>query len=135
MRFKVPQNIDMPDRILGPLTMVQFVYGVIGIGTCYVVYMSLPKPLNYMVALPIAVFTFCVVLVKVNERPFLIFLSAAIQFFMAPKQRLWHQGSDQDMKVEVYHPKSDTGPKVASKEVSREQMENLAHILDSETKR
>ena len=30
MRYKVPQNIDMEDRIVGPLTMVQFVIVMIG---------------------------------------------------------------------------------------------------------
>jgi len=32
MQFKVPQKIDIEDKILGPLSMVQFVYAVLGAG-------------------------------------------------------------------------------------------------------
>jgi hypothetical protein len=110
LQFKVPQNIDMQDRIIGPLTMVQFVYAVIGGGICYSIFMGIPKPFSYVLIAPIAIFVICLDFVKINERPFLNFFLSAIQYTTAPKQRVWHQGAGSDLSVEIYHPEKQASP-------------------------
>lgn len=132
MRFKVPQNIDMPDRILGPLTMLQFIYAVIGGGGAYVCYMSLPSPLGVVVAFLVATFTLAMIFLKINERPFSHFLLSLIQFMSTPKQRVWQKGSSSDIRVEIYHaPKKNTGPVVAEKHLSHEQLAQYAKQIDT----
>ncbi len=130
MRFKVPQNIDMQDRILGPLTMVQFIYAVVGFGICYGIISAFPAPFSYLIAIPIALFVVCLDFVKVNERPFLNFFISALQFASSPKQRFWVQGSDSDMEVEIYQAQvqQTTHP---HKEVSRAEIEALAGKIDT----
>lgn len=130
MRFKVPQNIDIEDRILGPLTMVQFVYAVIGFGLCYLIINTIPSPVSYLLIAPIAIFIICIDFVKINERPFLLFFSSALAYLAAPKQRFWHQGSDNDMKVEIYRTqKAPTA--VSHKELTHEEIGRLASRLDT----
>ncbi|HOX41416.1 MAG TPA: PrgI family protein [bacterium] len=131
MRFKVPQNIDMQDRILGPLTMVQFIYAVIGFGICYSIFMSIPTPFSYALIAPIALFIFCLDFVKVNERPFLDFFVAALEYLGAPKKRLWLQGSDTDFQIELYHQQKNNNQKVKLKEVSTEEIADLARGIDT----
>lgn len=132
MRFKVPQNIDMPDRILGPLTMLQFVYAVIGGGGAYVCYMSLPSPLNILLAIIVALFTVAMIFLKINERPFSHFLLSLMRFMSTPKQRVWHKGNATDINVEIYHTqKKNTGPVVAEKHLTHEDIARLSKGFDS----
>lgn len=132
MRFKVPQNIDMQDRILGPLTMLQFIYAVIGGGATYVCYMSLPSPLSILLALIVALFTLAMIFLKINERPFSHFLLSLIKFMSTPKQRIWHKGQTSDINVEIYHTqKKNQGPVVAEKHLTREQIAQYAKGVDT----
>lgn len=132
MRFKVPQNIDMPDRILGPLTMLQFIYAVIGGGAAYVCYMSLPSPIGLFLAIIIALFTLSMIFLKVNERPFLVFLFSLIKFISSPKQRVWEKGQNSDIRVEIYKSnKADSGPHIQRKNISHEDISRIAHRVDT----
>jgi hypothetical protein len=132
LQFKVPQNIDMQDRILGPLTMIQFVYAVVGFGTCYAIFMSTPKPLSYLLITPIAFFVICLDFVKVNERPFLDFFVAAMEYLAVPKKRFWHQNlGSSDLEIEIYHINQNAEKPVAHKEISHNQIEELAQKIDN----
>jgi hypothetical protein len=128
LRYKVPQNIDMQDRIVGPLTMVQFVYAVIGGGLCYSIFMTIPRPYSYLLILPVAAFTVAIVFIKVNERPFINFFLAMIDFFSRPKKRVWRHGSTDNLRVVIYRQRSE--PKYQHKEVSPEKIKELAQKLD-----
>jgi hypothetical protein len=126
----VPQNIDIQDRIIGPLTMVQFVYAVIGFGSCYGIYNAVPAPLSFFLIVPIALFVVCLDFVKINERPFLSFFTAAIAFASEPKQRFWHQGEDSDLKVEIYSEEKAT-TNFKHKDISRDEMIAAAKAVDN----
>lgn len=134
MRFKVPQNIDMPDRIVGPLTMIQFIYAVIGGGFCYVISKSMPSPYSYMVIAPIALFVICLDFVKINGRPFLDFFISAIEFLSAPKKRVWHQGSGSDLSIEIYKVEKDKTI-TPIKQISSKEIADYARQVDEGHKR
>jgi len=133
MQFKVPQNIDMQDRIIGPLTMVQFIYAVVGFGTCYAIYMSIPRPFSYFLILPIALFVLCLDFVKINERPFLDFFITAIEYAFSPKQRVWHQGGTPDFTIDVYEP-HENKQEIKTKHFEHAQIESIAQRSDTEGK-
>ena len=134
LRFKVPQNIDMQDRIVGPLTMIQFVYAVIGAGIAYALYSKLPAPLGLITAVPIVLFTAAVDFLKVNERPFLDFFFSAIAFASSPKQRLWHQGGDSSLQVEIYNATPATKAAPTTRQFSEAEIHQAASRLDSGAK-
>lgn len=98
MQYKVPQNIDMEDKIVGPFTMKQFVYLLIGAFIIYGIYNYLSKgfdnfmPLFIVLSLPIGLIIFAFVFVKINDRPFEQFIVNLIQFMRTPKQRIWSEG-------------------------------------------
>lgn len=129
LRYKVPQNIDMEDRIIGPLTMIQFIYAVVGGGFCYTIFMSLPSPLSLVLVIPIALFTLATIFLKVNERPFLHFLTSVIQFASAPKQRIW-QHENSDLTVEIYRANTQVKQAYQAKTFSREDIQNAAQQMD-----
>ena len=130
MRFQVPQNIDMQDRIVGPLTMAQFVYAIVGAGLTYGAYTSLVSPINLMVAAIIAMLTFAIIFVKINEQPFLKFAAFVLQFLVMPKKMIWHQASQPGVKVQFYVVKKGK-TQLPSNAVSSEDIYNLANKIDA----
>ena len=130
LQFKVPQNIDMQDRILGPLTMVQFIYAVIGGGVCYAIYSTIPKPFSYILVLPIALFVLAMIFLKVNERPFLDFLISLFYFTTMPKSRIWHHDANSSLSVEIYQPKITQQNITPTKQFTHEQIHSYAEKID-----
>lgn len=130
MQFKVPQKIDIEDKIVGPLTMIQFVYAVVGGGLAYFMFTTFPAPLNYVLALPTAILAFCLAFIKVNGQPFTNFLKNAIGYIFNPKTRIWNKGGT-DVHVEIYQPaKQKKVDPYANKRYSKEDIERIANIID-----
>lgn len=130
-RFKVPQNLEMEDRIIGNLAMWQFVYLVVGGMLAYACYMKLPSPLNVILALPIALFAAASGLLKINGQPFPKFFISLLRFLFTPRQRVWQKQNlpeQSAIKPEAAHKTAKVGPK---KRLSPEEMKKLAQIADS----
>jgi len=121
----------MQDRILGPLTMIQFVYAVVGFGTCYAIYMSIPRPYSFFLIAPIALFVICLDFVKVNERPFLDFFISAIEYAATPKRRFWRQSLGSNLNIEIYHVEKSNEPIIKHKDISQSQIDSFARKVDT----
>ena len=58
MQFQVPQGIDMEDKIVGPLTLIQFLYLLVGGVIDYLLFLNLKGNfIFWILALPITIFT------------------------------------------------------------------------------
>ena len=131
MQFKVPQNIDMQDRILGPLTMVQFIYAVIGGGICYAIFSAVHAPYSYFIIAPIALFVLAMIFLKINERPFLNFLVSAVEYSTAPKKRFWHhEDHSSNFSIELTSSQNNKPVSAPTKTFSHEDIKNLANRVD-----
>ena len=130
MQFKVPQKIDIEDKIIGPLSMVQFVYAVVGGFLTYTVFTKLPAPFGWFLGFIVGILTFMVVFVKINGHPFTHFLRNALIYFVSPKTRIWHKG-DSDVSVQIYQPAAQKKvDPYASKHYNKADFERLAQVLD-----
>jgi hypothetical protein len=89
MQYKVPQYIDQEDKILGPLTFLQFVYVLIGGTLILLCFTLLDFVLFLFFAIPIAIFTILFSLVKIQDQPFSRFFMAFLAYLRLPKRRLW----------------------------------------------
>ncbi len=96
--FTVPQFIDAEDKIIGPLTVRQFIisligFGMIGLGV---------KLFDFSLAAVWGVFNFAVfgalAFLKINGRPFHYFVLNFIQTSKKPHLRVWnHKNQLKDM--------------------------------------
>lgn len=126
----MPQNIDMQDRVVGPLTMVQFLYAVFGGGFAYITYSTIPQPFSWLLVAIIVSLTVCLIFVKINERPFLNFLGNLVMFMFRPKLRVWSK-STEPFKVDVYQNPNNKQQKVIQpKHTSKEDLHRLAETID-----
>jgi hypothetical protein len=109
MQFRVPQFIDIEDKLFGPFTFRQFVYMVGGGGMIFVIYRTLPLWIGIFLILPIAGLTLLLTFYKINTKPFIYYLQAAVNYLISSKLYIWKQrlvkpNSKQDGSAEVPQP-------------------------------
>ncbi|MFA5270042.1 MAG: PrgI family protein [Patescibacteria group bacterium] len=135
MATKIPQNIDKEDKLVGPLTLKQFLYLLGGAALTFIAYQY--YAIGYLfitefVVIGLALMALAVMLafVQINGRPFITFLASLGSFLTAPKQRFWHKNNHLDsMAVKLAKPTATTP--TAAKSIDKSQLEKLATILDT----
>ncbi len=91
MQFRVPQFIDIEDKLFGPFTFKEFVYLIGGAGLIYVTYRLLPFWIAIFLILPIAALSLLLTFYKINNKPFIYYLQAGIEYFISSKLYIWKQ--------------------------------------------
>jgi len=89
MQFKVPQFIEIEDKIIGPLTLKQFFY-LAGGGVLIVFMWYFMKFLVFLfLSVPVAALAISLAFVKINGQPFGRFLLSVIGFAIEPRIYTW----------------------------------------------
>ncbi|MFA5947687.1 MAG: PrgI family protein [Candidatus Gracilibacteria bacterium] len=134
MQFKIPQDVQREDTIIGPLTLKQMAILGIGGGITYAIYISLAKA--YFIEVWIApvvitgTLTLAFAFLKIADQKFHIFLINFIQYKMLPRKRVWIQMSG----VPFVSPETQvkTTKKIAeTKKEPDKDIEKLTKILDT----
>lgn len=137
MQFKVPQNIDMEDKIIGPLTLTQFFYLLFGGVIIYILFGRLVLTgysfLFWVLAIPIGTFSFAMAFIKIQDRPFPSFFFAIIKFLMTPRARSWHHYT----KPTLVKPKTVVKKPVSNPKKSFDtvRVNELSELLDNDLPR
>lgn len=100
MQFQVPQFIEVEDKIVGPLTGVQFIYVVGGVGFFVAMWLILPQWLAILVGGPVALFGLALAFVKINERPFILSLQAGVEYLFKTKLYIWEKKKPKTTSLE-----------------------------------
>lgn len=137
MQYKVPQDVQREDTIIGPLTLKQLAILGVGGGIAYAIYMLLAKNYPMVIWLPpvaiVTLITLAVAFVKIHSLDFLTFLMAYIEFNFLPKKRIWIQGGGYPFISPFETPykakkKAETAKKMGAK---IESLQALSHVLDT----
>lgn len=91
MRYELPQFINIEDKIFGPFTFRQFVYLAGGAGASYAMWELLPTIIAIIIIVPIIGLSLGLAFYKVNNRPFIDILYAAVSHAFGKKFYLWQQ--------------------------------------------
>ena len=89
MQFKVPQFLEIEDKIFGPFTFKQFVYLVGGAGICYILFKLLGIWLGAIPILAIAGLSAALVFYRPNGKPFINMIEAGLKYAMQNKLYIW----------------------------------------------
>ncbi len=132
--YKVPQDVEADDKLIGPFSFRQFIYLIIvalagvaawGLAQLFVGLAVIP--------LPIILFFGALALPLRKDQPMEIYLAAIISYYLKPHRRLWDpEGIESFIEI--------TAPKVQevqrSKNISQDDAEQrfsyLANIVDSQ---
>lgn len=100
MQFKVPQFIDIEDKLFGPFTFKQFAYLAGGGGMIFIAYKFLPLYISIFIILPVAALTALLTFYKINGKPFVYYLQASIVYATKSKLYIWKQRTQKAKKEE-----------------------------------
>lgn len=89
MQFKVPQFLEIEDKIFGPFTFKEFVYLAGGAGICYILYKLLGLWLGAIPILAVAGLSIALTFYHPNGKPFINMIEAGIKYALQNKLYIW----------------------------------------------
>lgn len=104
--YKVLQDIEAEDKLLGPLTLKQFIFAGIAAICLYLSFLSITKRLTFLLVifLPPALVAGFLAWPWSRDQPTEIWLMAKIRFMLKPRRRIWDQDGMQEL-VTITAPK------------------------------
>lgn len=137
MAIKIPQNIDKEDKLVGPLTLKQFLYILGGAGASFVVYQY--SKLGYLffsefiiIGTLIMAVAVAFAFVKINGSTFADFIVHVFTFLFASKKSLWQKNNQLQISTINLKPKAHSNDKSQTENVTaKSHLEQLAQILDT----
>jgi len=96
MQFRVPQFIDMEDKVVGPLTLKQFGYILGAGGFSFIIWTFISiKIIAIVLILAVSGLFLSLAFVKINNRPFGDILESAFAYYTGSKIYTWKQPKEQ----------------------------------------
>lgn len=95
MQFKIPQFLDIEDKIFGPFTFKQFSYLLASIAFAYIFWKLIPIKILAIPFIFIFSGTFlALAFIKINNRPFIDILQAGYKYMLNNKTYIWKKAED-----------------------------------------
>jgi hypothetical protein len=94
MQFQVPQFIETEDKIIGPLTLKQFLYLAVAGGICFVLFFFLTTVLWIFVSAILFGIAAAFAFISVNGRPLSVAAISALSFYWKPRMYLWQRTAE-----------------------------------------
>lgn len=91
MHYSVPQFIEVEDKIIGPLTMRQFLWLLAGGGVVFILYFVLAFGVWVAISIFIGLIFAALAFFRVYNMPLISFLSNLARFSLMPQIFLWHK--------------------------------------------
>ena len=91
MQFNVPQFIEVEDKIIGPLTLKQFLYLAVGGGILFALWFVVKVWVFIILVIPIMGLCLILAFLKVNGRSLVSFLGSFIVYLTKPKLYIWRK--------------------------------------------
>ena len=131
--YKVPQDVEADDKLLGPFSFRQFIYLIIAIMGIAIGWGlgQLLVPLA-IIPLPVVILFGALALPLRKDQPMEVYLAAVISFYLKPRKRLWKADGIQSL-VEIVAPKTveERRTKEFSEHEAEQRLSYLANLVDS----
>ena len=132
-QYKVPQDVEADDKLLGPFSFRQFVYLLVAAGLiALAVGMFQLFPLLAILPVPFAFFFLAMALPLKKDQPMETYLAAIVSFYLKPRSRKWMPGQ-RETTVEITAPKKveDNRTRDITGEEATHRLSFLADIVDT----
>lgn len=127
MQYQVPQFIEIEDRVIGPLTIKQFLYLAGGAGMSFIIYTYIPLYVAIILIAAIIVLTLALAFYKVNNKPFIDFLEAAFTYYTKQNLYIWKK---EEKKPEAKIVEETVSPQLYVPRLSESKLKELSWSLD-----
>jgi hypothetical protein len=133
MQFAVPQFTDVEDRLIGPLTLKQFLV-LLGTGGLVMFFWSVlgPNFLFFIMSLPIAVIGIAAAMGKYNGRPLFAYLVPFASFISSTKVMVFRReiGDLTVSRAEIKKSQEKKSVEAIDSEPTESRLKKLAYMLD-----
>ena len=133
-QYKVPQDVEADDKLLGPFSFRQFVYLMIAAG-CIAVAVALFQLMPLLAIIPAipALFFIILALPLKKDQPMETYLAAIVSYYLKPHTRMWIPGQ-RESTITITAPKivDDTRARDITGEEATHRLSFLADIVDTE---
>lgn len=135
--YKIPQDVEAEDKLLGPFTLKQFIFLIIVAVSLWLTILAARSTIT-MIFLPLTLtpalfFGFLVFLgIKNQSQPAEMYLAALVRYFLKPHKRIWSQDGYVET-VQITAPKKEVhqySNNLSHVEV-KSRLNNLANLMDS----
>ena len=94
MRFQLPQFIETEVKIVGPFTLMQFLWVAGGAAILFLLFMFTKGFLFIALALPIAAIFIAMAFVKIDGVPLLVYASYGLSYILNPKKYIFKKEAE-----------------------------------------
>lgn len=133
-QYKVPQDVEAEDKLLGPFTFRQFIYLIVAAGAIALAYTLFQVfPLLAVIPLPVIVLFGALALPLKKDQPMETYLAAIVSFYLKPRKRFWQAG-EEESTIEITAPKKADKPRARNitEEEAGHRLSFLADLVDTE---
>lgn len=133
-QYKVPQDVEADDKLLGPFTFRQFVYLMITIGAIGLAFALFNVfPLLAIIPVPFIIFFAVLALPLKKDQPMETYLAAIVSYHLKPHTRVWNPGQ-RESTIMITAPKQVEAPRARniSGEEASTRLSFLASVVDTE---
>ena len=127
MRYQVPQFIEIEDKIIGPLTIKQFVYLVGGAGMAFIIYTYVYIYIALLFIAVVIPLSLALAFYKPNNKPFIDFLESAFLFYTKQNLYIWKK---EEKKIIEKSPEARENAQVYVPRLSDSKLKELSWTLD-----
>lgn len=133
-QYKVPQNVESEDKILGPLSIKQFIYVVIALMWAFLMwrlFFAISPLITVVAALPVSGLFLALGIIQREEQSFENYFIAMVRFIIVPRQRVWQKEDGSNVTKVLAPPPKKAEPAQRNPAEVRGQLEKLALIVDT----
>ena len=128
MEYQVPQFIEVEDKIVGPLTLKQFIYLAGTAGLLVLFFFYLPLWLAVIISIPVGGLGGALSFYRMNGKPFIEILEAGFNYYTGAKLFLWKHVEPKAEQTPVIAPHAPEP--AAAPRLTRGKLTDLAWSLD-----
>jgi len=140
MQFPVPQNVEIEDKLIGPLTLKQFLYLLAGGILEFFFFSVFDTELFVLISIPTIGLAAAFAFVKVYDQKFSDFLLIMMRFAVTAKKRVWKRMPGaltsqstfgQVVKTKSKEEQNRIREVIKEKQLRLEKLDDLVKILDT----
>ena len=132
--YKVPQDVEADDKLLGPFNFRQFIYLIIVAGCIALdIFLWGIFPGLIILPLPVIIFFGALALPLRKDQPMETYLAAVVSFYLKPNKRFWQpDGVEHLIQISAPLNKEERLTKDLSQNEASRRLSYLADIVDTE---
>lgn len=99
MRFQLPQFIETETKLVGPLTLRQFLWVAGGAAILFLLFMTLQLGfLFFVIGIPVAMLFLALAFLKIEGMPLINYIAYLLSYLLNPKRYIFRKTEEDNLK-------------------------------------